>query len=92
MKHNNGISSEMLGKMQDRFLQDRVNRTNMRAVTSVGLSKAAQDATVDWSVPQNFSIDLKQGSITNQKQSGRCLRFNRNFAMWARRRIIWMIN
>ena len=75
MSNLNGLSFDTLNRMRESFLSDRANRTNMRAATSVGLSKAALDSTVDWSITQHFSIDLKQGSITNQKQSGRCWMF-----------------
>ena len=45
------------------------------AAVSVGVLEAATDYKGQRSLPRDFSIELKQGSITNQRRSGRCWMF-----------------
>ena len=47
------------------------------AAVSVGVLEAATDCKGQRSLPRDFSIELKQGAITNQRRSGRCWNPNR---------------
>lgn len=42
------------------------------AAVSVDVLEAATDYKGQRSLPRDFSIELKQGAITNQRRSGRC--------------------
>lgn len=69
------ISEEELKKFEESFDSDLANTTAMNAVMNNGVVKSAINYE---SIRQNrhvFSIDLKQGDITNQKASGRCWMF-----------------
>lgn len=69
------ISEEELKKFDESFDSDLANTTAMNAVMNNGVVKSAINYE---SIRQNrhvFSIDLKQGDITNQKASGRCWMF-----------------
>ena len=51
--------------------------STINATVSVGVLEAATDYKGQRSLPRDFSIELKQGSITNQRRSGRCWNPNR---------------
>lgn len=72
---NGLVTKEALGEMEKDFLQDRVSRIAMNAVTNNGLLASAKNAEAFRTTTHNFSVSLKQGEITNQKQSGRCWMF-----------------
>ena len=57
------------------FRADRANRVAANAAVSMGVLKAATSYAGAREVPMDFNIELKQGSITNQEQSGRCWMF-----------------
>ena len=46
------------------------------AAVSSGVLEAATDYKGQRALPRDFSIELKQGSITNQRRSGRCWMFS----------------
>ena len=69
------ITKEMLGQFQKDCHTDKACRVAMRAVTENGLRAAAKDGEVQRDTRHSFSVNLKQGEITNQKQSGRCWMF-----------------
>ena len=71
-KKDNGISLKSIEKMSKAFHADRANEVASRAAVSAGVMEAAKDYEALRKLPMNFSIDLKQGRITNQKASGRC--------------------
>lgn len=69
------ITMEALQQMEAEFLADRSNRIAMDAVMNNGLLISAKNAEAYRTTTHNFSVNLKQGEITNQKASGRCWMF-----------------
>lgn len=69
------ISKENLEAFSEHFRSDPHNQVAMRAVVSTGVNKAAANHESMRHQRHEFSISLKQGEITNQKQSGRCWMF-----------------
>ena len=69
------VTQEDLGTFEKCFLADRANRVAMDAVVNNGVLKSAKNAEAFRTTTHQFSISLKQGEITNQKQSGRCWMF-----------------
>lgn len=57
------------------FNNDRANLVAANAAVSAGVLKAATGYKGQRALPRDFSIELKQGSITNQRHSGRCWMF-----------------
>ncbi|WP_418969611.1 aminopeptidase C [Alloscardovia omnicolens] len=57
------------------FNAERANRVAANAAVSMGVLKAATSYAGARNIPMDFNIELKQGSITNQEQSGRCWMF-----------------
>ena len=57
------------------FNGQRANRVAANASVASGVLKAATSYQGQRALPRNFSIELKQGSITNQQHSGRCWMF-----------------
>ena len=71
-KLDKGISLKAIDGMSKAFHADRANEVASRAAVSAGIQDAAKDYEALRKLPMNFSIDLRQGRITNQKASGRC--------------------
>ncbi|MDU5297092.1 MAG: C1 family peptidase [Bifidobacterium scardovii] len=69
------IKPELLRTYSDDFNADRANLVAANAAVSAGVLKAATDYRGVRALPRDFSIELKQGSITNQERSGRCWMF-----------------
>ena len=84
------VSFEDLQEFERSFEGNRANRVAMNAATANGVIKAATNPLVFGNVRHNFSINLEQGDITNQKQSGRCWMFSALNTM--RYRIIKKLN
>ena len=57
------------------FESDRANRVAANAAVSNGVLAAATSYRGVRDLPRDFNIQLKQGSITNQRRSGRCWMF-----------------
>ena len=57
------------------FNADRANLVAANAAVSSGVLAAATDYKGERVLQNDFSIELKQGSITNQRSSGRCWMF-----------------
>lgn len=57
------------------FNEQRANRVAANASVSSGVLKAATSYQGQRALPREFSIELKQGTITNQQHSGRCWMF-----------------
>ncbi|MFD0705595.1 C1 family peptidase [Alloscardovia venturai] len=72
---NKAISTTDVASYSAHFNEDRANRVAANAATSMGVLKAATSYEGAREVPMDFTIELKQGSITNQEQSGRCWMF-----------------
>ena len=69
------MTAEMTRGYAESFNADRANLVAANASVSEGILKAATDYKGMRALPRDFSIELKQGSITNQRQSGRCWMF-----------------
>ena len=72
---NGEITKETLAQLQAACRADLGCRVAKNAVTENGLLAAAKNAEAQRSTRHSFSVNLKQGKITNQKQSGRCWMF-----------------
>ncbi|MBR1796716.1 MAG: C1 family peptidase [Clostridiales bacterium] len=68
----NGISSADLKAMSKSFNGKRVNQIAANASIRSGVAEAAADFKAINDLPFTFSVDLKQGKITDQQNSGRC--------------------
>lgn len=64
------ISKEKLEAFSEQFHSEPRNEVAMRAVVSEGVNKAAANHESLRRQRHEFSVSLKQGEITNQKQSG----------------------
>jgi bleomycin hydrolase len=71
-----GISAGSLAQYAREFGEERANTVAAAAATNNGVLKAATDYRGVRRLPQDFSIELEQGSITAQKRSGRCWMFS----------------
>ena len=69
------VAAEDMSRFEAAFDRDRANTVAMNAVTNNGLLKSAKSPAAIQADTHVYSIDLKQGDITNQKQSGRCWMF-----------------
>ena len=69
------ICTSTLQEMEQRFLSQSRNRVAMNAAVSCGVLQAAMSCQAPRETRHTFSVSLKQGDITNQKQSGRCWMF-----------------
>lgn len=69
------ISMERLERFEKNFDADRVNTLAMNAVTANGVKASAKNYEAERKIRFDFSVNLKQGKITNQKRSGRCWMF-----------------
>ncbi|MBQ7562651.1 MAG: C1 family peptidase [Lachnospiraceae bacterium] len=76
MKNDNrAVTPEQAEKYSEAFHANKAYVIASRAVVNNGLMESAKDYEVAGRLSPHFSIDLKQGKITNQKQSGRCWLF-----------------
>lgn len=71
----NHITSELLSRYRTSFHSDRANRVACDAVMAGGLLASCTNPDAVRRMNHEFSLTLKQGEITNQKQSGRCWLF-----------------
>ena len=69
------ITNDMLRRFSDEFNADKSHKIAMNAVTQNGVTKSAMSSAALSRDAHQFSINLKQGEITNQKSSGRCWMF-----------------
>ena len=69
------VTAEDMSRFEAAFDKDRANAVAMNAVTNNGLLKSAKSARAVQADTHMFSVSLKQGEITSQKQSGRCWMF-----------------
>ncbi|MBW3088270.1 C1 family peptidase [Bifidobacterium sp. 82T24] len=75
LPQNAELTANQLGEYSALFNADRANIVAATAATSSGVLKAATDYRGLRALPREFSIELKQGSITSQRHSGRCWMF-----------------
>ena len=78
------ITEEMLKKYSAGFNGDRANRAVRDAVMTCGLNKSCLNHDARRNTTHSFSLTLEQGSVTNQKASGRCWLFAAMNVMRAR--------
>ncbi len=71
-----GITLKQLSEMSREYNSDRANLIASSAAFKNGLMEAATDYQAAGKLPFTFSVDLKQGKITDQKASGRCWIFS----------------
>ena len=69
------VTKEKLNQFEEKFDADRANLVAMNAVTSNGVLKTARNNNEERGDNYEFSLNLEQGAITNQKKSGRCWMF-----------------
>ena len=70
------INKDKFKDLDEKFYADRANVIAQSAVTRDGITESAIDPDVIKDMRHSFSIELKQGEITDQKQSGRCWMFS----------------
>ncbi|MCR4689680.1 MAG: C1 family peptidase [Saccharofermentans sp.] len=71
-KKSDAVSIKQLKQMEADFNSKRSNIIASNAAVRNGVVAAATDYREARKYPYTFSIDLKQGDITDQKNSGRC--------------------
>ena len=81
---NNNITPGMLKSYSEDFRDDRSNQAARDAVMTNGLNKSCLNHEAIRQNPHTYSLSLNQGSITNQKRSGRCWLFAAMNVMRAR--------
>lgn len=69
------ITEELLERCSREFHSDKMNQAVSDAVMTNGLNNSCQNHASIRSNTHTYSISLKQGEITSQKQSGRCWLF-----------------
>lgn len=69
------LSIDKINEYEKEFLEDKRNIVAMNAATYNGVQKVARDVNALKDEPFAFNVDIKNGEITNQKQSGRCWMF-----------------
>ena len=69
------IESKDLSSYEEEYKKDKSHKVIERTVTHNGLYNSAIDKETFDSLTDTFSVDVKAGSVTNQKQSGRCWMF-----------------
>ena len=72
VKDKRAVTLEQSEKYSEDFRANRAYVVASRAVVQNGILESAQDYEAAGKLSPHFSIDLKQGKITNQKASGRC--------------------
>lgn len=69
------LSIDKINDYEKEFLEDKRNIVAMNAATYNGVQKVARDVNALKDEPFAFNVDIKNGEVTNQKQSGRCWMF-----------------
>ena len=69
------LSIDKINEYEKEFLEDKRNIVAMNAATYNGVQKVARDVNALKDEPFAFNVDIKNGDVTNQKQSGRCWMF-----------------
>ncbi|MBW3090370.1 C1 family peptidase [Bifidobacterium miconisargentati] len=75
MTDQSAVDIEQIRDYSRAFNADRANLVAANAAVSTGVLAAATDYQGLRALPRDFSVELKQGSITNQERSGRCWMF-----------------
>ena len=72
---DSSISQNLLDQLEKRFDENPGNRMAMNAAVSCGICASSRNYVTEREIPHEFSISLEQGTVTNQKRSGRCWMF-----------------
>ena len=76
-QNQGGISKEMLSEIQSAQQTTSVNKALANAISGISIDELAKNyQTAARPVDNNFSIETRKQSITNQKSSGRCWMFS----------------
>ena len=74
---NGGISQQMLQDIQKEQLSKPTNKALLNAISGISIDDLAKNyQTAARPIDNNFSIETRKQSITNQKSSGRCWMFS----------------
>ena len=76
MTNHMHLESEDLRILSENYHKDASAVIASNASVSMGFSKVSPDYEAIRKLPYSFSLDLEQGSITDQKSSGRCWLFS----------------
>ena len=66
------ISTQQLEEYSSAFHASRANELAANAATGNGVIEASLSSEASRKLPHSFSVELEQGHITSQKNSGRC--------------------
>lgn len=72
----NGLGKQDLEQLHQDFKNAPKSDVLSRIITQNGINQAAQDPDAQVRLDPVFSVDLQTGTVTNQKQSGRCWLFS----------------
>ena len=67
------LNQDTLNKLRKNYEKDKLNKIRHRVLNKVQLVDLIQD--VDTKLSNEFSINIKTHSVTNQESSGRCWAF-----------------
>ncbi|GMA42877.1 hypothetical protein GCM10025853_03330 [Tetragenococcus halophilus subsp. halophilus DSM 20339] len=69
------ITNELTAKFAAEFKENDKQQVAQNAVVKNGITNSAENIVAQSNNVPVFSIDLKTGNVSNQKQSGRCWMF-----------------
>ncbi|WP_309109315.1 C1 family peptidase [Bombilactobacillus bombi] len=69
------ITETQIKKFQAEFRKQKTHQVIANAVQTNGINQAAQNLAVQSQLEPTFSVEIKTGKVSNQKQSGRCWLF-----------------
>lgn len=74
-QNNGGISSEMLGKIKQGYVDNAANKALRNAIVANDINKLAVNAENSTAFDAHFSNQVNSKAVTDQKSSGRCWMF-----------------
>ncbi|WP_268912163.1 C1 family peptidase [Lentilactobacillus sp. SPB1-3] len=76
MTINNKLTEEQISSLRQNYVSQPNSDLMTRIITQNGINQAAKDPDATVRLTPVFSIDLPTGTVTNQRQSGRCWLFS----------------